>query len=476
MKRILLLFSLVLMTLSTRATHLMGGDLVVQKDTAGVYQITLSLYRDILGIPLANPEYVDMYFWNSSTNSYQFSQTLYINYNGALSTALLPNFPYGVEVGIYTYPLSGLPAGKYRFVYYTCCRNGAIQNMSQPLNESMPLYTDLEVTSGASNSTPGCLAMPVAYFPVNSPATYNPLPYDPDADSISWNLNTPIGNYTNTGGTPIFTPVVGFTAPPAAASGPFTMNAITGEITWTPNATGNFVQSFEVKEFRNGVEIGSIIRDMQYVVIAPDTNSHPPAFVTSSPFMTNTAEKYKYIYYTPGQPVSFTIGGNDQDAGTNLQLQSFGTVYQLPVPATFTTSGSGTSISGTFQWTPPANFNQDMIVLFRLRDNIFTKDFTLLLRRNPTAIVEMQHIVGNVNVFPNPAKDKLHIAMDLKQDVNGSVSLYSSLGQKVKTFYTGRMPKGSFRIDEDINLAPGLYFLAVTGEDKSVHTQAVVIQ
>jgi hypothetical protein len=454
----------------------MGGDLVVQKDTAGVYQLTLSLYRDILGIPLANPEEVDMYFWNTATNTYTFSTTFFINYNGTLSTALLPNFPYGVEVGIYTYPLPGLSAGKYRFVYHTCCRNGAVQNMSAPLNESMPLYTDLEVTASPSNSTPGFLAMPVTYFPVNSPASYNPLPYDPDADSIAWDLNTPIGNYTNTGGTPVFTSVAGFTAPSAAASGPFTMNPVTGEITWTPNITGNFVQSFEVKEYRNGVQIGSIIRDMQYIVVPGDSNTTPPAFVSSSPYMTNASQGYKYIYYTPGQPLSFTIGGSDQDANTNLQMQSFGTVYQLPVPAVFTTLGSGANISGTFNWTPPAGFNKDMIVVFRLRDNVFTKDFTLLMRRNPTAIVEVGNIAQNVKVFPNPAKDQLYISMDLKQDINGSVSLYSSLGQKVKTFYTGRMMKGSFRLDEAINLAPGVYFLNVTGEGKTVYTQTVVVQ
>jgi hypothetical protein len=138
--------------------------------------------------------------------------------------------------------------------------------------------------------------------------------------------------------------------------------------------------------------------------------------------------------------------------------------------------GSGANISGTFNWTPPAGFNKDMIVVFRLRDNVFTKDFTLLMRRNPTAIVEVGNIAQNVKVFPNPAKDQLYISMDLKQDINGSVSLYSSLGQKVKTFYTGRMMKGSFRLDEAINLAPGVYFLNVTGEGKTVYTQTVVVQ
>jgi len=452
----------------------MGGDLVAKKDTSGAYTLTLSLYRDVLGIPLGTTEQVDVYVYNAATSQYFMYQTFSIPYNYALSTALLPSFPYGIEVGVYTAVFGGYPAGKYRFVYNTCCRNGAIQNMAQPLNESMSLYTDLTIDS-TGNSTPDFLAMPVAYFPVNTAITYNPLPYDPDADSVSWDLNTPIGNYANAGA-PILTPVVGFTAPPAAASGPFTMNPVTGEITWTPNITGNFVQSFEVKEYRNGVQIGSIIRDMQYVIVPEDTNKNPPAFVSSSPFMTNTAQNYNYIYYTPGQPLSFSVNGGDVDAGANLQLQSYGTVYQLPVPATFTTSGTGGNISGTFNWTPPANFNKDMVVLFRLRENMFTKDFTLLMRRSPTAIVEMGSIANNVKVFPNPAKDKLHISMDLKQDLDGSISLYSSLGQKVRTIYTGHMMKGSFRADEDLNLAPGVYFLTVTGEGKTVYTQTVVIQ
>lgn len=463
-----------MISLSAGATHLMGGDLVVRHDTSGAYMLRLSLYRDVLGIPLGTTEQVDVYMYNTATSQYNMYQTFVIPYNTTLSTALLPSFPYGVEVGIYTAAITGYAPGKYRFVYNNCCRNGAIQNMAQPLNESMILYTDLTVDA-AGNSTPDFLAMPVAYFPVNYPANYNPLPYDPDADSVAWNLNTPIGNYYNTG-TPTLTPVAGFTTPPSAASGAFTMNPITGEITWTPSVTGNFVQSFEVKEYRNGVQIGSIIRDMQYVIIPDDTNNTPPSFVTSSPYMANTAQHYNYIYYTPGQPLSFTIGGTDGDANASLQMQSFGTVYQLPVPAVFTTSGSGNNISGTFSWTPPAAFNKDMVVTFRLKDNIFTKDFTLLLRRNPTGIAGTENIAGNVKVFPNPAKDVLHISMDLEKDIDGSICLYSTLGQKVKTIYSGRMPKGSFRMEEAVSLAPGMYFLSITDKGAAVHTQPVMIQ
>ncbi|HTM66766.1 MAG TPA: hypothetical protein VL093_10625, partial [Flavipsychrobacter sp.] len=271
MRRLLLLLLTVAAGLSAQATHLMGGEIVAQFDTANNnYTITMTHYRDTMGIPMDLTVTLDVYQGNGGVWSLVTSRTVPLN--TALSTLLLPNFPYGVEVGVYTDTISLAP-GSYRIVNETCCRNGAILNMAQPLNESMSLYTDLYVDV-ANNSTPGFLAMPVAHFPINQPAYYNPLPYDPDLDSLNWNLNTPIST-SGTSGSLVFTNVAGFNPPAADPLGPFTINPITGEITWTPDTVGNYVQSFEVNEVKNGVPVGKIIRDMQYVIVPGNGNNSP---------------------------------------------------------------------------------------------------------------------------------------------------------------------------------------------------------
>lgn len=480
MKRLLFLFVLAL-TLSTgaRATHLMGGDMTVHQDSAGSVTFTMSLYRDTSGIPLGTSEEVQLFTYNPVTGGYLLTSTWSIPRNMALSTLLLPSFPYGVEVGVYTAQMTLAP-GQYRFVYNTCCRNGAIQNASNPLNESMDLYTDYTLPAAPdTNSTPEFLALPVAYFAVNSPATYNPLPYDPDADSISWGLNTPYGNYSFTtgGGSMSFMPVAGFTTPPAATSGPFTMNPVTGQISWTPNTLGNFIQSFEVKEFRNGTQIGSIIRDMQYVVIAQ--SGTPPSFVMATPYMTNTTDDYNYVYYTPGQPLSFSIGGTDADPGTTLEMQAYGEVFELPNnPASFSVQGSGASINGNFTWTPSATFNKDEITVFRLRDGMFTKDFTVIFKKNPNpaSVHTLAAGVNDISIFPNPAHNELNVHLDITREINSSICIFNVLGQQVHTMYQGKIQKGKINLKDNISLSTGVYQVVVKDNNQVLKTERLLIQ
>jgi hypothetical protein len=472
MKRILSILLLALFAHKADATHLMGGDMVFHHDTAG-YTLTLSLYRDIGGIPLGQTEIVDLYAYSASTTSYTLIQTFTIPRNMALSTLLLPNFPYGVEVGVYTQPFFGqLPTGQFRFVYSTCCRNGAILNAAQPLNESMILYTDVTIDT-ANNSTPAFLAMPVAFFPVNTPANYNPLPYDPDADSISWSLNTPIG--MQNGGWS-FTNVAGFTTPPADPSGPFTMNPVTGEITWTPDTVGNYIQSFEVKEYKNGVQVGSIIRDMQYVIV-PGGNNSAPFFTPVTTYNTNTSQNYNYMYYFPGQQISFTIQGNDPE-NNPMNMTAFSPAFQMANPATFSTNSSGNIITGTFLWTPPANYANDVLAVFRLKDGQFTRDFTLLMKKSPfpASVPGVNGSLSNITVFPNPASNKLNVDLELNNSINAEVNLYSAIGQKVKSIYSGKLLKGNNRLTDDLNVVPGIYLLSVKEDGKIIKTVSIAVK
>lgn len=475
MKRLLPLLLLIFgCTISANATHLMGGDLIVTHDSGTVYTVKFTLYRDTSGIPLSASEMLYIDSFNASSGQYAMISQASVPRNMALSTLLLPSFPYGIEVGVYTYDINLTAGSKYRFVYYNCCRNGAIQNATAPLNESMVLYTDFEVPAAANNSTPDFLALPVAYFPINTPITYNPLPYDPDADSIAWGLNTPIGDYTIATGT--MTNVAGFTTPPGAATGPFTMNALTGQISWEPNTLGNFIQSFEVKEYRNGVQIGKIIRDMQYVVVAGAGPT--PSFSMVSPYMTNSGDNYYYVYYDPGQPLNFQIAGTESSTGANLQMLAYGGVFQMPNPATFSVSGSGNSITGNLSWTPSASYTKDETIVFRLRDGMFSQDFTLVMRKNPSpsAVNTVTAMANNVSVYPNPAHDQLTVNLDLKNDIQGNICLYNALGQNIHTIYEGKLAKGKYQLSDHFNLPAGVYQLVVKDKGQVLKTERLLVQ
>ena len=49
-------------------------------------------------------------------------------------------------------------------------------------------------------------------------------------------------------------------------SNPFALDSVTGELSWNAKMQGNFVAAFLIEEYRNGVKIGEMRRDMQYIV------------------------------------------------------------------------------------------------------------------------------------------------------------------------------------------------------------------
>ena len=49
------------------------------------------------------------------------------------------------------------------------------------------------------------------------------------------------------------------------------INAYTGEISWTASAIGNYVYTVICEEYRNGIKLGEIRRDMQFIVIPNGT-------------------------------------------------------------------------------------------------------------------------------------------------------------------------------------------------------------
>ena len=64
----------------------------------------------------------------------------------------------------------------------------------------MEFLTYVNVDSANPNSSPTYIAPPVIYLPTNNVWQYNPLPFDPDGDSLVWNLSVPLSNNTTVAG------------------------------------------------------------------------------------------------------------------------------------------------------------------------------------------------------------------------------------------------------------------------------------
>ncbi|TAE49747.1 MAG: PKD domain-containing protein, partial [Bacteroidetes bacterium] len=193
--------------------------------------------------------------------------------------------------------------------------------------------------------------------------TFNQGALDPDGDSLSYEL----GNCFDAAGTPV-TYGTGFT--PEQPLGPtwnVSVNALTGDVTMSPNPSGSEVTAvmcIVVKEWRNGVLIGTVTRDMQITVIANCTSSNP---LTGGVQNVNlgvddvpaNALSYNEARVCAGVDICFDIPVVSQDPSLTYTIS-----WNQGIPnATFSDASnpaivnsiSGAAPVGKFCWTPPLN-------------------------------------------------------------------------------------------------------------------------
>ncbi|HLO92387.1 MAG TPA: gliding motility-associated C-terminal domain-containing protein [Lentimicrobium sp.] len=172
-----------------------------------------------------------------------------------------------VYKGVHTYP----SASTYRIWLEDPNRNMGIQNI--PNSVDVPLYIETLLVINpflGSNDSPQLLIPPIDNGCIDRQFVHNPGAYDPNGDSLSYKLVTPRG----AGGLNI----LGYQLPNMVDEqnpGLFTINPVTGDILWdSPTIQGEYNFAMIIEEWRNGVRIGYVTRDMQVNIIACE--NEPP--------------------------------------------------------------------------------------------------------------------------------------------------------------------------------------------------------
>lgn len=469
MRKLFTLLALLFIVISARATHLMGGQITTQQVSGFTYEVKLTLYRDMTGIPILP------------------SQDIYIQFPGGSFTVLTiyhtgaVNFLNGVEEYTYVgYFQTGL-TGSHNIFWVDCCRNEAIQNLPNPGGNSFALVNILEVDTIAGNSSPVFLNPPVVIAGLLDPFTYNPLPYDADGDSLAWSLVIPL----DAAGTPVLSPplpIPGYVLPYADTSGPFTMNPQTGEITWVPNTLGNFVASFLVEEFRNGVKIGEIRRDMQYIVVEiPGMNNL--AQLQTATWPTDPSGNFSFDVQV-NTPFTLTVVATDTD-GDVLNLVANGEPFILQNnPAQFTlNNGIPGYVSAEFSWNTTSAQQRTMpyIVAFRIFETV--SGYTLVSDKtvqfnvgNFTSVIENTPDLSIGNIYPVPSAGSIYLPVTITRSSEVQITAINSLGQKVNSVTQKLNPGSNLLYLHNLLSTPGLYFVNITLDGVLVQTEKVIIK
>jgi gliding motility-associated-like protein len=277
MKKIFLLTFLVFsLIIPAKSTHVVGGNLVVTQTGPNQYSIVCKVYRDCaLGnAPMPTDVTVGIYYANNNN----LHNSIIIS-NPVTSTVTLGDncyTPTGIclQEGIFTANNINIPDNAAGFYLQTqlFARNGIIVNIFDPGGTGMSFYAEIPNPALAGmNASPDFGPYPSdGYLCINNLKEMDFSVTDADGDSLAYSLVEPLqSNGTNNGTSPApYTPVV-WQAPysftnivggaPAMSCDP-----ITGIVSAAPTAIGTYVFAVRIEEFRNGIKIGEVRRDVQY--------------------------------------------------------------------------------------------------------------------------------------------------------------------------------------------------------------------
>ena len=319
------------------ATHNRAGEITLTQLDALTYEITITTFTYTLS--LADRDRLEVQ-WGDNTFSYANRTT----------KVKLPNFYYrNTYKSQHTFPGPGI----YEIVVQDPNRNEGVKNIPSSVNVIFSIKTTIMINSGlGNNSTPILLNPPIDRAAYQQIFIHNPAAYDPDGDSLSYKLTV----CTEQDGKPI----KGYILPPASDT--LYIDPYTGDLTWiTPSDTGIFNIAIDVEEFRSGVKIGNIVRDMQVEVYT--TDNHPPVQTSPGNFCVEA-----------GSTLAFVVEATDVDNDSIKQFATGGPFIVESSPANYTkdhlSSGPGYSRS-LFEWNTNSTHvrNQYYTAVFKAEDN-----------------------------------------------------------------------------------------------------------
>lgn len=351
--------------LTSKASHIMGGELTYKWISGNTYELTLSLYRDCYGIPAPTPT-TDVVVHSScfGSMSVMLNEIAVTNITPACDTVITClNGLNGVEKHVYT-GLVTLPGSCADFTFYwtLCCRNAAITNLTNAASYGATFYATLDNTQTPFNSSPIFANDPVIYLFTNQQYHINNGMFDSDGDSLVISMIEPLDGNTTTGplnALPIpYNPPFNYLNPVTSAS-PLTIDSTTGEIVVEPLVSEVDVWAYRVDEYRNGVKIGSVTRDIQ-LVIFPGADQLPTlSGINQYPGSTT--------YVCAGDSLMFDILSADPDSGDS----TFIAWHHFGQPNYTLTINPGQNEGASFMWaTDSTMVNPNPYLLYvSVKDN-----------------------------------------------------------------------------------------------------------
>ena len=337
-----LLFILLLFSNMLLATHQRAAEITYRHVTGLTYEFTVTMYTRTSS-PADNDRFFMPIYWGD--NSADEIPRIYFE-----PIPDIDDISLNIYKGEHTFP----GPSTYLVSVEDPNRNYGVLNIPNSVNVPMYVETSLVINPFLGyNTSVELLNSPIDQGCVGKTYSHNAGAYDPDGDSLSYELVVckGAGGYN----------IPGYTMP--MASDFFSINPVTGDIIWeTPVLQGEYNIAFVIQEWRFGNKISSVRRDMQINIVACDHD--PPEIIT-----------IEDTCVVANDTLRFDVTAIDPD-GTKVELTAFGGPFEIdPNPASieFSVPTGFDTVHAVFNWPTICRHvrKEPYSVTFKATDNGF---------------------------------------------------------------------------------------------------------
>jgi gliding motility-associated-like protein len=343
---------LIALAFQASATHNRAGEITYVQTGPLTITMTVTTYTKTSSLS-ADRDSIEI-FWGDGTS--EFVQRS----NGK-------GIPLGNDVKLNTYVKEHAYPGRatYTIGFADPNRVANILNVNYPNSVEVEFFlsttfTLLDPQFQGTNSSAILLQPPVDIACANKVFIHNPNAFDPDGDSLSYELIVPKMSAQEE--------VPGYLFPNEVSPGvlnQITLNSATGDFTWnTPRQQGEYNIAIRINEWRGGILLNSIIRDMQILVLACEND--PPSI-----------DVVQEICVIAGEEINLPIIVDDMNSGQKIGLYASGGPFVVEKNRATIENNNGfqpPQYTVNFVWQTTCNHISDRYyqVVLRAVDNFFS--------------------------------------------------------------------------------------------------------
>jgi len=442
-KVILILVCIFLVSVNTYATHNKSGEITFVQIGEYTIECTVTTYTNIVGSNVADRDSLEVSWGDGMSETIARINGIDFDNNGVPNGEQIAN---GIKENKYVKTHVYANFGEFIISMTDPNRNAGIANINNGMSVDISFHLETAFTlSSETNNSPIALIKPIDIGSIGESYIHIPNAYDVDGDSLSYRLITPLADINE--------PVPGYESLQDISNNAgtsFEFNEETGLLIWdTPTIPGEYTVAIEILSYRNGIQNGRLIRDMQIVVSFMEMMKPVLEIANVEENIINDVEI--------GDMIEFQISLENENG---LDIELFVSSELIGNSTNNVNVDFINENSAVFSWTVeeqnvrPQPFN--IVVGARTVSGIANYKLLRYSTKSSWNNVNTVDLKEHINVFPNPCVDFCNIEIVSELPQTRKYYMMNSIGKEVES--------GEIIFNKRINtssLKTGLYVIYI---------------